>query len=771
MRVTAAPPGWLWVKRCADGGSIFKPDDASDRRNPDWSRLADDYRAVLLGDKLTALAEQLAVTPASLEHLGIGWDDCRHLYTFPERDGGMSVIGITTRRPSGGDKRAMKGSRRGLTLPRGLDRSATLLIVEGPSDVAAALSIGLQAVGRPGAKGGGQHLADLLDGWVGEVIVCGENDRNDSGEWPGQDGAIHIATGLTQRLKRPIAWALPPDGAKDLRAWVNAERPDLSNADACKLVGERVLAALRNGATVEAESAQPAGKIATPEPRSPLWRPFPVRELPEILRDFVLTGAESVGCDLSMTALPAISILAGAVGTTRQIHVRGLWYEYPIVWTIVVAKSGTLKSPALDYAARALRDAQDNRFDEYEVAKSAYENAELQYEAAKTDWKRSPGKGKSRGDLPKKPAPPVCVRYIVIEPTVESLIPILAANPRGFLLCKDELGAWLSGFNQYKKAGKGSDLQNWLEMHRGGPVIVDRIARGTIRAPRAAVSVCGTVQPGTLSRLLTTEYFEAGLPARLLLAAPPQKRKRWTDAVPDLNVVNTFGDIVIALTHLEHNPDDGSVALPMTASARAEYIAFYNAFADEQAEADDDALAASFSKIEGYVPRLALIFTLANDPHATAVDGDAMRSAITVGRWFACESQRVYGMLRGTGEERERREVEHFIRESGGTVTVREVQRKFGRRFRTADEAEVALKELVRSGRGRFEHDPTGKAGRPAVRFRLLIGVDTATKGENNGKDAIVSASTLSTSPSDDALPIDADYADSDGSGVEEWVG
>jgi len=126
------------------------------------------------------------------------------------------------------------------------------------------------------------------------------------------------------------------------------------------------------------------------------WQPFPVDVLPETLRDFVETGAESIGCDPSMIALPGLATLAGAIGTTRQIHLRGLWYEYPIVWTIVVAKSGTLKSPAMDYAVRPIRKAQEERFIEHDAAMVEYEAALARYDADLGDWKRKPANGTDR---------------------------------------------------------------------------------------------------------------------------------------------------------------------------------------------------------------------------------------------------------------------------------------------------------------------------------------------------------------------------------------
>lgn len=235
------------------------------------------------------------------------------------------------------------------------------------------------------------------------------------------------------------------------------------------------------------------------------WRPFPVEALPEPMRSFVSEGAAAIGCDPSMIALPTLAMCVGAIGTTRVVELKRGWSEPSILCPAVVAPSGTLKSPSQDYALRPLRRAQERRFREHQSAGKEFEHTYLRYEADLTTWKRSkPGQ---RGEQPKKPAPPLCVRYVVSDCTIEALASFLRDNPRGLLLAREELSGWLTGFNQYR-SGQGSDVPNCLEMYRAGPVIVDRkTGTRTVYIPRAAVSVCGTIQPGTLQRVLTPEFF------------------------------------------------------------------------------------------------------------------------------------------------------------------------------------------------------------------------------------------------------------------------
>ena len=92
------------------------------------------------------------------------------------------------------------------------------LVVEGASDVAACIAVGLPAVGRPSNRGGASDLAELLDG-NDDVLVVGERDAKEGGAWPGRDGAKKVAEQLAGRWGEPVGWTLPPEGSKDVRAW------------------------------------------------------------------------------------------------------------------------------------------------------------------------------------------------------------------------------------------------------------------------------------------------------------------------------------------------------------------------------------------------------------------------------------------------------------------------------------------------------------------------------------------------------------------------
>lgn len=85
-----------------------------------------------------------------------------------------------------------------------------LVVVEGSSDVLAAMDMGYVAIGKPSAESGNSILAKLVKNK--DVIVIGENDE------AGQRGME--STFQTLKLKcKSVIKILPPDKFKDLREW------------------------------------------------------------------------------------------------------------------------------------------------------------------------------------------------------------------------------------------------------------------------------------------------------------------------------------------------------------------------------------------------------------------------------------------------------------------------------------------------------------------------------------------------------------------------
>lgn len=111
-------------------------------------------------------------------------------------------------------------------------------IVEGPSDVLAAMSLGFVAIGRPSAPGGMEILKDMpLAGK--EIWIIGENDiayrpADNTPYYPGKEGMQKTFINV-RSIAEVVKCILPPKEIKDLRKWVQG---GLTQASLFEYVGE-----------------------------------------------------------------------------------------------------------------------------------------------------------------------------------------------------------------------------------------------------------------------------------------------------------------------------------------------------------------------------------------------------------------------------------------------------------------------------------------------------------------------------------------------------
>jgi hypothetical protein len=642
------------------------------------------------------------------------------LWTYHNAQGEPVGVVVRWNKPGGKDIRPVASNADGWRIgampePRpmyglpDLAAARRVVVCEGEKAVDAVRSLGFVAT----TSAGGSQAAPKTE-WRSlagkEVWIIPDNDP------PGRKYADTVAGILVKLTPSPVVRVveLPdlPEGG-DIVDWID-RHGDAAEPDGMRAEIEALAQA------VEAWRSGDADDLA--------YRPFPVDALPEPIRGFVDAGARAIGCDPSYLALPLLTSMAAAIGNTRRLELKRGWAAPPILWGAIVGESGTAKSPAFRLVMRPVRERQRKALERHAEEMKQYEADLARWEKDMAAWKRDKDVA---SDPPEKPDPPQAERFIVSDTTVEALVPILLANPRGILLARDELAGWIGSFDRYAGKGKaGADSANWLSMFNAESIIVDRktgVPR-TIHVPQAAVCVCGGIQPAILQRALGIEHRESGLAARLLLTCPPRKAKRWTEADIDPSAEAEMARLFDRLYELQPTTaDDGEpwpVLVRLSADAKTAWKAYYNAHAVEQVDLVGD-MAAAWSKLEEYAARLALVIHFvrlaagdANLRKPEVVDGASMSAGITLAKWFKHEARRIYAMLDESDAERDQRRLVDWIGRKGGAVTAREVQQGC-RWLKEPGAAEAALEELAKAGRGTWEQSPAGQRGQPTRRFKL----------------------------------------------------
>ena len=235
--------------------------------------------------------------------------------------------------------------------------------------------------------------------------------------------------------------------------------------------------------------------------------------------------------------------------------------------------------------------------------------------------------------------------------------------------------------------------------------------------------ITGGIQPRVLARALTEDFFERGLPARFLFAAPPSRQDKWSedtiaDPVRD-DMLELFDKLRLLQPEHDGNDNPQPALLTLETDAKREFVAYYNECGASAVDGDERTEAA-WNKLSGYAARLALIGQLAANPNATTVTGEVMRAACDLARWFGAEAVRIYASMAETAEQRETRKLVKFIRSHGSLVSVRDVTHKNWAFRNQPDKAEQALNALVKQGPGQWlDIKPEGR-GRPTRKFQLL---------------------------------------------------
>lgn len=159
--------------------------------------------------KLDRFAVSLGVDTDALKAIGCAWTGTA--WAFPMKNADGKMIGIRLRDESG-NKWAVRGSRSGLFIPASYSfmPDGCLYLLEGPTDLAAAMTIGLNAIGRPACLGQEDMILTYIRRSRTErLVIVTDNDE------PGLRGAEKLQ-GMLPVLS--CVW-VPP--TKDIREFLN----------------------------------------------------------------------------------------------------------------------------------------------------------------------------------------------------------------------------------------------------------------------------------------------------------------------------------------------------------------------------------------------------------------------------------------------------------------------------------------------------------------------------------------------------------------------
>ena len=412
---------------------------------------------------------------------------------------------------------------------------------------------------------------------------------------------------------------------------------------------------------------QASGEIAWAEPKDlpedlPPVLPFNPEMLPPRLLPWIADVVDRMQCPMDFVAIGSLVTLAAAVG--RQCGVRPLskddWMVIPNLWGAVVGRPGTMKSPALQESLQFIRslegEARSRNKDDMANYRAELEIAKATKDVRQKDLRSAIKANKDALPLAveiasAEPDPPKRMRYLLFDTTVEKIGEILADNPRGVLVFRDELTGWLRGLD---KQGQDGARAFFLEAWNGsGSFAYDRIGRGTLDIDAACVSILGGIQPGPLGEHLRGIAkgggSDDGLIQRFQLLVYPDPPKTWShrDRSPDIIARNQARDVYERLDslspeNLRAEVDSGIPFLRFTPEAQEVFIEWRTELEMGLRSGDElPIMEAHLSKYRSLIPALALIDHLVEVGSGPVTVASFIRAAV-LGEYLESHARRIY---------------------------------------------------------------------------------------------------------------------------------
>jgi hypothetical protein len=356
---------------------------------------------------------------------------------------------------------------------------------------------------------------------------------------------------------------------------------------------------------------------STPVTKQPLMADermkFPYDVFPQPIQDFIFSQV----IQHEYLAGAVLVALSTAIGNSVVLEAMDGYHVKPILYMAIVAPPGASKSPALKKAFKPLEDYDDRLYQQYGLQLEEFKNNLARYE-----------KDKKHMEKPEKPPFP---QTLIKDSTIEMVVKILSHNKKGCCVLADELSGFLARMNQYKT---GDEVQKWLEMWSGSPILLQRITRDENKVQDPYCNVVGGIQPGVLESLSKAENEHNGFYHRFLFVYPvPKEKEGWQRIRVSDSVKRGFHEL---FEEVLARRNDDPIKYRLSEPANLMYEQWFNHKNAKYNRATTDHVKGIISKYQDYCLRLALLLQVIQDASTRTgqVSESSMERAIRLTEYF-----------------------------------------------------------------------------------------------------------------------------------------
>jgi putative DNA primase/helicase len=474
------------------------------------------------------------------------------------------------------------------------------------------------------------------------------------------------------------------------------------------------------------------------------------------------------GCfPLEYPAVAGINALSGVFGRRALVRPKRHddWLVAVNLWGGAVGPPGLQKSPAVQEAHRPLQRLVADAMEAHKRALEAYEHDLLvdqaQAEAAKGELKQA-AKAKKPTEVLRRLAAavagvekreePKLKRYLVNDATVEKLGVLLAENPHGLVVFRDELTGFLRLLD---RPGHENDRGFYLEAWNGTQSYVyDRIERGTIVIPHTCLALFGTIQPGPLARYLKGsaggDEADGFMPRFQLLVYPDPRPFENVDRYPDAAAKAAAYEVFKALDAFEPRArgcaydEDRQVAYLGFAPSAQDLFDQWRCDLENRLRGGGETtlMEIHLSKYRSLMPSLAMLFHLVERVDAPNVGPITVEAAGRAAAWcdfLEAHARRIYQAALDGDPEAAQQLGERIKQSLPNPFTYRQVAKKGWSGLGDAEDVKRAVDILEDRGWVKVVEKPPGpQGGRPTelvyIHPRLRDGDAEAAAADGGGE-------------------------------------
>lgn len=474
-----------------------------------------------------------------------------------------------------------------------------------------------------------------------------------------------------------------------------------------------------------------------PEPLGNELPPVPTFDpvlLPNALRPWCQDISRRFQVPLDLPACATIAALGAACMRRVMVQPKRLdsgWVVVPIIWGAVVGEPGTKKTPTINAIYQPLHKIEASWIAKHKVeiadTEIAAEQFELKKQVYREEYKRF---CKGGGKVPEparleKPAEMALrrKRLIATDVTYEALSEILAYNPSGSSILRDELAGWLQSFErQNREADRAFFLECW-----GGhsPFSSSRIGRGDTDVEHCAVGVFGGIQPNRLRWYLGNVQQEDGLFQRFQLLVWPDypQDSSYVDVVPDDIALQNATEVFARIAAMD---GDTPLVLKFTSDAQGLFEELLPQIDCRAMDANLPAVVrAHFAKYRSLMPSIALLLSIA-DGRFDAISLQHAQMAAAWCEFLALHALRVYAAQVSPemiAAQLLSRKLSLGWKRAEGCFSLRDVYRPQWAGLTSPEEARLALDVLSEYDWVRKVQIASVGAGRPSEVYRINPGI------------------------------------------------